>query len=31
MKFYLDDNGDWYLFYLNYGSFSQHTAGCAPN
>jgi hypothetical protein len=30
MKFYLDDSGDWYLSYLNYGSFSQRTAGCAP-
>jgi hypothetical protein len=30
MKFYLDDNGDWYLSYLNYGSFSQSLAGCVP-
>jgi hypothetical protein len=30
MKFYLDDNGDWYLAYLNYGSFSQRSAGCVP-
>ena len=30
MKFYLDDNGDWYLAYLNYGSFSQRSANCKP-
>jgi hypothetical protein len=30
MKFYLDDEGNWYLSYINYGSFSQNSAGCVP-
>lgn len=30
LKFYLDDQGEWYLSYLNYGSFGQLSTGCIP-